>query len=59
MSQYTLQTNSQVNFHLYSIISNPFEQKYRGIKTSNNTIKAKIMSLKDINELLITLGFIR
>lgn len=42
-----------------SIITNPFEQKYRGIKTTNNTIKNKIMNLKRIQELLLALGFVR
>jgi hypothetical protein len=25
---------------------NPFEHKYRNVKTSNNTIKTKVMNLK-------------
>ena len=42
-----------------SIIKSPFEQKYRGIKTSNNTIRSKIMALKHADELLTALGFTR
>ena len=42
-----------------SIISNPFESKFRHIKISNNTIKTKLMVLTRINELLTQLGYIR
>lgn len=40
-------------------MANPFEQKFRGIKITNNTIKTKIMSLKGIDKLLQTLGFVK
>ena len=53
------QADLQVLLDSRSIIKNPFEQKYRGIKTTNNTIKSKIMALKFADELLTTLGFVR
>lgn len=58
-TQHSLQVDGQVPSSLFSIISNPFEQKYRGIKTTNNTIKNKIMSLRGVNDLLLALGFVR
>ena len=36
---------------------NPFEAKYRNVKTTNNTIKTKVMSLKNIDNLLLQLGY--
>ncbi len=35
------------------------DQKYRGIKTTNNTIKSKLMTLKGVDKLLGLLGFVR
>jgi hypothetical protein len=35
------------------------DPKFRGIKTTNNTIKSKIMALKGAEKLLSTLGFVR
>lgn len=57
--EHSQQTHRKVKKKLFSIISNPFEQKYRGIKTTNNTIKNKIMNLRRIQELLTCLGFQR
>jgi hypothetical protein len=54
-----LQVDSKVKISPFSIITNPFEQKYRGIKTTNNTIRNKIINLKRVDELLAALGFVR
>jgi hypothetical protein len=40
------------------VISNPTDQKYRNIKTSNNTIKNKVMNLKGVEKLFKQLGYI-
>ena len=37
---------------------NPFDAKYRNVKTSNNTIKTKVMNLKNIDNLLKQLGYV-
>ena len=39
-------------FLIFSIISNPFEAKFRHVKISNNTIKTKVMVLKYIQDVL-------
>ena len=41
-----------------SVIAQPFEHKYRTVKTTNNTIKTKVMNLKQIEELLLQLGYV-
>jgi len=43
----------------FSIISSPFEAKFRHVKISNNTIKSKVMVLKYIEQVLEKLGYVK
>lgn len=43
---------------MFSIINNPQEQKYRSIKRSNPTLKAKLFNVAIIDQVLQTLDFV-
>ena len=40
-----------------NIVYNPKDQKYRNIKTTNNTLKSKVFNIEKINQLLEIVGF--
>lgn len=54
----TLQALTLLQKLLMNIFNNPSEQKFRGIKTSNATLKAKLFNISGMENLLKDLGFV-
>ena len=40
-----------------NILNNPKEEKFRKIKKSNKAIKAKLLSIKQVEEVIVGMGF--
>lgn len=54
----TMQALSLLQKLLLNIFNNPSEQKFRGIKTTNATLKAKLFNISGMEELLREIGFV-